>query len=409
MDTTASPESIARFVALDVHKHYVMVAAIDAAQQVVLAPRKLSLERFAQWAPEHLQPTDQVVLEATANAWTLYDQLAPLVQEVKIAHPLLVKLISAARVKTDTRDTLHLARLLAAGLIPTVWVPPAPVRELRLLVAHRQRLVRQRTQAANRLHSVLHARQITPPPGRLGSAGQHDWWDQLPLAPVERLRVQQDRTLLQMVEGLIATVDAELARLSTQDPWKERALFLMQLPGFAVVTSMTVLAAIGDITRFPSAKKLVGYSGLGASVHASGQTYHTGPITKQGRRELRTVLVEAAWSAVEHHPHWHAEFVRLVPSLGKAKAIVAIARKLLVVAWHVLTHHEADRHADWPMVTRKLQRWGAFHGVAEQHGLSRGAFARQLLDHLGMDPATAPASSRAEGGEGLSILAASGS
>ena len=111
-----------------------------------------------------------MVLEATVNAWTWYDQLAPLVHDVKIAHPLLVKLISAARVKTDTRDTLHLARLLAAGLIPAIWAPPPPVRELRMLVAHRQRLVRQRTQAANRLHSVLHAHQIAPPPGRLGSS-----------------------------------------------------------------------------------------------------------------------------------------------------------------------------------------------------------------------------------------------
>ena len=79
---------------------------------------------------------------------------------------------------------------------------------------------------------------------------------------------------------------------------------------------------------------------------ASGQTYHTGPITKQGRRELRTVLVEAAWSAVAHHPFWKAQFERLVPSLGKGKAIVAIARKLLVVVWHVLTQQdvsEADR------------------------------------------------------------------
>ncbi len=70
---------VERFVALDVHKHYLMVAAIAAAQQVVLTPRQLSLERFAQWAPEHLRQTDQVVLEATTNAWTLYDQLAPLV------------------------------------------------------------------------------------------------------------------------------------------------------------------------------------------------------------------------------------------------------------------------------------------------------------------------------------------
>src|SRR5690348_14711698 len=310
----AAGESVERFVALDVHKHYVMVAAIDAALQVVLAPRKLSLERFVAWAPEHLQLTDQVVLEATTNAWTLYDLLAPWVQQVKIAHPLLVKLISAARVKTDTRDTLHLARLLAAGLIPAVWVPPPPVRELRMLVAHRQRLVRQRTQAANRLHSVLHAHQIAPPPGRLGSSESPTWWDQLELPAVERLRVQQDWTILQTVERLIAEVDAELTRLSRQDPWQELVPFVLHLPGFAVITTMTVLAAIGDITRFPSAKKLVGYSGLGASVHASGQTYHTGPITKQGRRELRTVLVEAAWSAVTHHPFWKAEFERLVPS-----------------------------------------------------------------------------------------------
>ena len=377
-------EPIERYVALDVHKHYVMVAAINAAQEVVLTPRKLSLERFTHWAPEHLTPKDQVVLEATVNAWTLYDQLAPLVHDVKIAHPLLVKLISAARVKTDTRDTLHLARLLAAGLIPAVWVPPPPVRELRMLVAHRQRLVRQRTQAANRLHSVLHAHQIAPPPGRLGSSESPTWWDQLELPAVERLRVQQDRTILQTVDRLIAEVDAELTRLSRQDPWQELVPFVLHLPGFAVITTMTVLAAIGDITRFPSAKKLVGYSGLGASVHASGQTYHTGPITKQGRRELRTVLVEAAWSAVTHHPFWKAEFERLVPSLGKGKAIVAIARKLLVVVWHVLTHQVVDRHADRPMVTRKLQRWGAAHGLATSAALSRGAFAQQVLERLGL-------------------------
>ena len=154
------------------------------------------------------------------------------------------------------------------------------------------------------------------------------------------------------------------------------------------------------MTIAPTAKKLVGYSGLGASVHASGQTYHTGPITKQGRRELRTVLVEAAWSAVTHHPYWQAQFARLVPSLGKGKAIVAIARKLLVVVWHVLTHQVADWHADRPMVTRKLQRWGAIHGLAAQQGLSSGAFARQLLDRLGLGASATPvAVSGAEGGE----------
>jgi transposase len=87
-----------------------------------------------------------VVLEAAVTAWTVYDQLAAIVREVKIAHPLVVNLMSAARVKTATRDTLHLARLLAAGLIPEVWVPPPPVRALRMLVAHRQRLKPRRTE-----------------------------------------------------------------------------------------------------------------------------------------------------------------------------------------------------------------------------------------------------------------------
>ena len=100
------------------------------------------------------------------------------------------------------------------------------------------------------------------------------------------------------------------------------------------------------------------------------------------------MLVEAAWSAVEHHPFWKAEFERLVPSLGNGKAIVAMARKLLVVVWHVLTHRvsdqHADRHGDRPMVTRKLQRWGASHRLATPSGLSSSAFARQLLDRLGM-------------------------
>jgi transposase len=85
---------------------------------------------------------------------------------VTVAHPLAVKLISAARVKTDARDTIKLARLLAANLIPSVWVPPLVVRELRALIAHRKRLVKQRTQARNRLHGVLQRHNLIPPQGK---------------------------------------------------------------------------------------------------------------------------------------------------------------------------------------------------------------------------------------------------
>ena len=297
-----------------------MVAALDAALQVVMPPRRVRLADLPEWAAQALRPTDRVVLEATCNAWTVYDVLAPLVAEVQVAHPLLVKLLSAARVKTDTRDTLHLARLLVANLIPTVWVPPPPVRELRALVAHRECLVGHRTRATNRIHSVLHSHNLPRPE-------HEEEWQQLPLAPLDRFRLQQERLLVEHLSELIRQVDAELTRLAVEEPWASPMVYLMQLPGLGLITSMTILAAIGEITRFPSPQKLVGYSGLGVSVHASGQTYQTGAITKQGRRELRTALIESAWIAVRHHPYWQAQFERLAARKGAGKAIVAIARK----------------------------------------------------------------------------------
>ena len=142
--TTVSPPT--RFVALDIHRKYLVIGAVDPQQQVVLTPRRFGFEAFSDWAKTHLGPSDAVVLEATSNAWLLYDQLEPLVGSVTVAHPLAVKLIAAARVKTDARDTIKLADLLAANLVPAVWVPPVPVRELRALVSHRKRLVNQRTQ-----------------------------------------------------------------------------------------------------------------------------------------------------------------------------------------------------------------------------------------------------------------------
>jgi len=81
--------------------------------------------------------------------------------------------------------------------------------------------------------------------------------------------------------------------------------FLIQLPGISTLSALTILAAIGEIERFETPKKLVGYAGLGAGVHASGQTHRGGHITKQGRKDLRWVMVQAAWAAVGHYPFIH--------------------------------------------------------------------------------------------------------
>jgi hypothetical protein len=147
---------------------------------------------------------------------------------------------------------------------------------------------------------------------------------------------------------------------------------------------MTLLAAIGDISRFPSAKHLVGYAGLGTRVHDSGQTHRSGRITKAGRRDIRTAMVEAAHTASRTHPHWQAELARLEPRLGKNKAIVAIARKLLVTVWHVLTDSCADRFAEPEQVARKLLRHAHRLGRGRRpQGQTPAQYVRQQLDRLG--------------------------
>jgi Transposase len=120
-----------RFVGLDVHRRYATVAAVDSQQQVVLTARRIEFKDFDVWIRKHLAKTDVVTLEATSNAWHLYDKLVPLVASVTVANPMQIALIAKTLVKTDPRDALTLARLLAAGILPSVWVPPDEVRELR--------------------------------------------------------------------------------------------------------------------------------------------------------------------------------------------------------------------------------------------------------------------------------------
>lgn len=373
-----------RYVGLDVHKHYVMVGAVDQTQQTVLPPRKVALTDLQSWAEKYLRPTDHVVLEATTNAWYVHDLLEPLVGRVVVAHPSQVKLIAAAMVKTDKKDTMTLARLLAVNLIPTVWVPPVHVRDLRALLAHRRRLVSQQTQCKNRLQSVLHRNHIVPPEGKLYHPDRRDWWLGLELVAGDKLRVRQELVMLDQLDTLIDETSDELYRLSLSEPWLEQLPYLIQLPGIGALTAMVILSAVGDIQRFPSAKKLVGYAGLGARIHASGLTFHTGGITKQGRRELRAALVEAAWVTVRVDPTWREQFERLEQRIGRRKAIVAIARKLLVVVWHLLYHRRVDRQADPERVVRYFLAWGRQAKAFARLGLKASEFARQQLDLLGI-------------------------
>ncbi len=298
MKRKGKASSSGRYIGLDVHKHYITVGGMNVQQEIVLRPRNVEMERFKAWAEQNLQAMDEVVLEATTNTWEIYDMIAPWVKRVVVAHPAEVKQIVNSRVKTDNQDVVRLIRLWIGDLVPDVWVPPLEVRELRAMISYRWRLVKMATAIQNRLHSLLHRHNIQAPEGKIDTGENREWWERLKLSEMETLRLKQELKTLRLVREHIIEMETELGRLSTGERWGQQAVYLMQIPGVGVIVTMTILSAIGDIQRFESPKKRVGYAGLGAGVHDSGQTHRDKAITKFGRKELRWALVEAAWQGI---------------------------------------------------------------------------------------------------------------
>jgi transposase len=372
-----------RFIGLDIHKKYFVAAGVDSKLHQVLGPHEAPMRYLERWAKKNLTFEDAVVLEMTTNTYVVYDTLKPLVHSVTVVHPPHVALIVRAQVKTDKKAAFTLAQLHAAGLLPGVWIPPVEVRELRALVAHRRKMVKLASIAKCRLHALTHRHDIELPEGfEPFSDDMRAWWEHLKVSPLERHCLMSDLATLDFAKGQVEFIEKAIKEIAAQD---ERAPLLVQITGIGLLTAITILAAIGDIRRFPTAKQLVGYAGLGARVHASGETFNTGRITKAGRKELRWAMVEAARHAVQGHAHWKAEYERLSASTGQKKAIVAIARKLLMVVWHLLAKETADKYANPTQVACSMFAFA--HRVRAKNlpgGLSALQFTRNQMDRLGI-------------------------
>lgn len=374
-------ENRKRYIGLDVHKHYLVALGVDASLNVVLPMRRVELSHLESWMKKNLTKQDEVALEMTTNTWQLYDELIEYAGSVTVVHPPHVALITRSQVMNDKIAAAILARLLAKGLLVGIWVPPQEVRELRGLVAQRQKMTRLTTQAKNRLHAVLQRYHLKPPAGNPFAKTNNGWWQALTLGRLEKMNMQSDLETLQFAELQEARLEEEMTMIVAEN---EKIGRLMHITGLGVITAVTVFAAIGDITRFSEPKKLVGYAGLGARIHDSGMTTRTGKITKAGRRDLRMALVEVAHIAANNHPHWKAELARLQPCLGYNKAIVAIARKLLITVWYVL-QGKADRYAEPKAVAQKMLKFAYTVGKANRpKGQTAAQFARIRMDALGL-------------------------
>ena len=384
MSSLPETNPIQRYIGIDIHKHYVMIGGQNRHQEWTLRPRQVQMARFRSWAEKNLKPEDEVVVEATSNVWDIYDIVAPLVRKTVVANAYKVRQIAEARVKTDKEDIRRLITLLIADIVPEVWVPPQHVRELRSLISFRWRLTKQITMSKNRLHSVVQRFNLHPPEGGLLTDKNQYWWEQQEFSDLTGFQVERDLEIVEHLEGQKKAIDQKLAELSNTEPWASEVVYLMQIPGFGLIFSMVILSAIGDISRFARPRELVGYAGLGAGVHISGEKHQEKSITKAGRKELRWALVEAAWVAVRCDPYWKANFIRLKKRMHVNKAIVAIARRMLVSIWYILTKREPYRHFDEETIAYKMLIWSWAMDEKSRGGMTPQQFAKYGLLRLGV-------------------------
>lgn len=282
-----------RDIGLDVHRDFCEVAIWEAGElrsagRIETTPE--ALELFAA----SLGRDDRVALEVTGNAWEIARILEPHVSRVLVVSPSDTG-IRQARAKTDRLDARALARLLAAGSLEGLWLPDERTGAMRRRLARRSQLVRARTRAKNEVHAALIRRLIAKPKvaDLFGQAGRL-WLERLELPEEERETLDSALRQVDFLDEEIGQVEAVIASQALESP---EALRLMSVPGVNVITAATFLAAIGDIRRFQSPRKLVGYLGLDPKVRQSGAGPAShGRISKQGSAPARYALVEASWS-----------------------------------------------------------------------------------------------------------------
>jgi transposase len=280
-----------------------------------------------------------VVLEACRNWTVMHDLIAPYAQQITLAHPLKVKAIASARIKTDAIDSRTLTDLLRADLIPAAHIRPAAVRARQQVLRQRAFCTKLRTGVRNQIHTLLdrqapalrtayHAfKDVFTQAGR-------QWMQTAALPEAERVLLTRylavEQTLTEQQAATTAEVTAWLA--------EDRAMQLVDsIPGIGAVLAALIAVEIDGIVRFGSAGQLASYAGLVPSTYSSGVVTRHGPITKQGNRWLRWALIEAVWPAIRSNAALRRFYDRIKARRGANPAKVATARKLCALVFQVLT------------------------------------------------------------------------
>ena len=367
-----------RRIGLDVHREFAQIAVwedglVRQAGRVPTTPEGL-LE-----LADSLLPSDEVALEATCNTWAIVKLLEERVARVVISNPMKTRAIAEAKVKTDKVDAAILAQLLAADYLPSVWKPDEATQALRRQVARRANLVKQRTRLKNQVQAILQRNLVPRCPfsDMFGIKGR-SWLINQSLPADEKFAVDALLRLIDFHAQELKLIDTDLGRTGLERPEIKR---LMTIPGVDATVALSIAAAIGDFHRFASPDRLVSYLGLNPRVRQSGnQPASHGRITKNGRAHARGMLVEAAFSAVKTPGPMRAFYERIRSKRGMQIAIVATARKLAVLCWHLIIKDEDYAFARPSLTQKKLRNLELRAGMPSRKGRKGNAAGHNLSE-----------------------------
>lgn len=275
----------------------------------------------------------RVVIESTTNSramvrlWQQYGQLASTVVQADVVNARKVRIIAESVCKTDRLDAQVLSELARSNLrLPVCYVPDDEVFTLREHLRARQDLVCIRTMLKNRVHAVLHRRGILTPEQDLFCKAGQEWLKQIELDGAGREIVGRFQEALTTIEQTITESTATLRQIARQERWSKPAALLQTIPGVGLITSLTILAELGDLSRFTSRAAVTNFAGLIPVTRTSNDRGFQGSITRRGSRHLRQVLVEAAWVAIRRIPlsgivrAYQAKKARMYGDCGGSKA-----------------------------------------------------------------------------------------
>src|SRR5262252_5644185 len=327
------------YVGIDVHRKRSQVAVIDQVGEVLANRNVPNGTQPVLGVIGGLPPGTPVAFEAAFGWGWLVALLEDYGFAPHLVHPLQCKAIASARLKNDKVDAAILAQLLRADLLPEAWIAPPPVRQLRALLRHRVALVRLRTQLRNRIHAIVADHGHDRPRGGYWSGPGRAWLASLQLPAVSRELADDDLGLIDAIQARVDRLDGEIRQRARSDP---RVKVLTQLPGVGPFTALVILAEVGDVGRFASARKLASWAGLTPTVRGSDRVVHYGHISKEGSVWLRWILCEAAQTA-KRHPDFAASYQAIARHRDKKIATTTVAHKLLTHAYHLLADAAAGK------------------------------------------------------------------